>query len=196
MDLHQQKRAMRHALASLELPSDAEREQMAHRAVAYIQQRPEFVRAGRIAVFVALRDELPTRPLFEAVRRAGRGCLLPRCRPGGLLDFARVDDWGELVRGPFGTREPPADWPPEPMSTSDLIFVPGLAFDRRGGRIGRGGGYYDRTFAAMGADMPFRCGLAYAARIVDRIPTGELDVRVDAVASDVGWWTVLSEATG
>ena len=75
---------------------------------------------------------------------------------------------------------------PPPSSAPDLIFLPLLGFDRSGGRLGQGGGYYDRTLAALrSAGPPVRAiGLAYAGQEAPRLPTDALDQRLDGVLTE------------
>ena len=80
----------------------------------------------------------------------------------------------------FGTQRPAAD---DPL-TPDFLFVPLLAFDRAGRRLGYGGGYYDRTLAALpGADW---IGVAFAAQEVASVPAGPHDIPMPRVATDQG----------
>jgi 5-formyltetrahydrofolate cyclo-ligase len=69
--------------------------------------------------------------------------------------------------------------------TPDLIVTPLLAFDRRGGRLGQGGGYYDRTFAALPEAV--RIGFAYAGQQVDRLPIEAHDIRLHGVLTETGY---------
>lgn len=146
-----------------------------------------FSEASRVAVYAALPDEVPTRALFDEVIGAAKTALFPRC-VGDTLEFAAVARWDALVDGAFGTLEPPASSPAEALESGDLVLVPGLAFDRRGGRLGRGRGYYDRAFAVDG--VPFLCGLAYAAQVVQRVPVAAHDVKMNAIVTENGWESV------
>jgi 5-formyltetrahydrofolate cyclo-ligase len=105
-------------------------------------------------------------------------------------------DYRDWPRDSFGIPEPPATL--EALSESDLgrasVFVvtPGLAFDRSGGRLGRGRGYYDRflssaraSAARRGASV-FACGLCYAAQVLDELPRNEFDVPVDLIVTEEG----------
>ena len=86
----------------------------------------------------------------------------------------------EYPRGPMGTQHPAKDVPLMP----GWLLVPLLAFDRQGGRLGYGGGYYDRTLALLGSAG--RLGVAYAAQEIARIPTGLHDIRLPAIATERG----------
>ncbi|MGH0034289.1 MAG: 5-formyltetrahydrofolate cyclo-ligase [Myxococcota bacterium] len=154
------------------------------RAAEQLAALPEFVRAGRVALFASLPDEIDTRPLFDRAREAGKACLFPRSLPGDRLAFALVDDWDELVPGRYGVLEPPERDIAAPLGAGDLAVLPGVAFDRRGRRLGRGRGFYDRTFAEVAG--PVLVGFAAAFQVVDEVPAGPTDRPVDAIVTEVG----------
>lgn len=137
-----------------------------------------------MALYAALSDELPSRPLFEAVRSAGKEALLPRTA-GDVLAFCAVRAWEELVPGRYGVAEPPIR--ATPIAPSGLVIVPSVAFDRAGNRLGRGGGYYDRTFA-VGKAAGCLVAVGYAFQVVDEVPHGPHDRCMDAVVTDAGQW--------
>jgi len=145
---------------------------------------PEFQRANRVAVYVALEDEMPTRAILGAVLASGRVLLLPRLVAAGL-EFAAVEDLALLRPGGFGVMEPVAPSAKLDLGPSDLVFVPGVAFDRRGGRLGRGGGHYDRAFPPARA-APVLIGLAFSFQLVDVVPMGPSDRRVEGVVTEAG----------
>lgn len=137
-----------------------------------------------VGLFASLDDEIDTRPLFATLREAGVLCVLPRC-DGDALVFHAVSSWSELQPGRYGVLEPVAG-PAYPFSPQDLVFVPGLAFDQRGGRLGRGRGFYDRCFPGPSGSGPQLVGLGYEAQRVDEVPMEAHDRRLDALASEVG----------
>jgi 5-formyltetrahydrofolate cyclo-ligase len=151
-----------------------------------VREDPRVRRAKRIALYAALGDELPTRPLFEALRSRGAVCLFPRFA-GDAMEWARVDTWDALVRGRFGVLEPAAAGS-EVLERGDVALLPGLAFDRQGWRLGRGGGHYDRAFAAADASRPWLVGVGYSFQWVEEVPHDDSrDRRVDAIVTESGW---------
>jgi 5-formyltetrahydrofolate cyclo-ligase len=143
--------------------------------------------ARRVAMYAALPDELPTRPLFDALVSAGKPCLLPRIAPGRRLVFAPVERWEGLHRAGYGVLEPPEAEPPCELSDGDVVIVPGLAFDRAGRRLGRGAGYYDRTFPPGGGRQPLLVGVACEAQIVESVPADSHDRAMDAIVTERGF---------
>jgi len=125
---------------------------------------------------------VPSRPLFEGLADAER--LLPRVQ-GRRLEWARVDAWDDLVPGPFGIAAPPPDAPARILRAGDVVLVPGLAFDARGWRLGRGGGFYDRAFPPD-VPGPLLVGVAYAFQLLDAVPHDSRDRRVDAIVTEGG----------
>ncbi len=156
--------------------------------VAALLARSEWSLAGRIALFAGLGDEPDTRPLFDAIRDAGKLAFFPRCREDGDLDMVQVGSWGELRKGRFGILEPPEEGVLEPLSGLDLILLPGVAFDLQGRRLGRGGGFYDRALTGVG-DLggPKTVGVGFAFRLIERVPAESHDRRVHAILTERGW---------
>jgi len=153
--------------------------------------------ARGLAAFVGVRGEADTRPLLQATLAAGKALWLPKVLGGGRMAFALVDDLAALVEGRMGLLEPAqvdeALAAPGPERGVDLVLVPGLAFDSRGGRIGFGAGHYDRAYdprrrAAAGLAMPTLCGLCLRAFIEPEgpVPMADHDLRMDLIASDAG----------
>ena len=155
----------------------------------------EWARAHAVAAFSSLPDEVDTLPLVERARNEAKQILYPRIRPRGELEFARVETDAQLVDGPFGIREPASACPLVSLADSVLVLVPGLAFDRMGGRLGRGAGYYDRALASFAESSRSGCriGVAYAFQLVDRVPMTSLDVSVDGVVTEVEFVLVGGE---
>jgi 5-formyltetrahydrofolate cyclo-ligase len=133
-----------------------------------------------VSVFWSLPGEIDTSVLLHALHGRGHVVLLPQTPPRGHPLIFRI--WhprAEMVRERFGTFRPVGA-----VGTPDVLFVPVVAFDRTGRRLGYGGGYYDRTLALLAGAHAIGC--AFAAQELDEVPTDGHDVRLDAVATERG----------
>jgi len=138
--------------------------------------------AGTAAVYYSIGSEPGTHGLVYALWKRGTYVLLPVLRPDLDLDWASYEGPDSLRAGPRGLTEPA-----EPgrgvaaVSRADLVIVPALAVDRRGMRLGRGGGSYDRALARVGPQVP-TIALVYDAELLDEVPAAPHDQRVRLVA--------------
>ena len=129
----------------------------------------------------ALPDEADPALLLERLVELGCHVAFPRVVGKGLpLEFHRIPDGEVLAPGAFGIHEPMDIWP---RATPQLLLVPLLAFDRRGHRLGYGGGYYDRTLAARKTRA---IGVAYAGQEVSSLPAGAHDMALDGIITEQG----------
>lgn len=153
---------------------------------------PRIADAATLALFWPIRGEIDPLSLGERVRARG-GCVVLPAIVGDEIVFRRFDDAANLEAGGFGTRHPPAD---APQCLPDLIVAPLAAFDRTGGRIGYGGGFYDRYVARLRSrNHRFAfIGIAFACQEVDIVPLTPRDERLDAIATDREW-IVCNETT-
>jgi 5-formyltetrahydrofolate cyclo-ligase len=169
-----------------------ERAESAHPAEAGDRAQEHFLRefppqAGRnAALYRALAGEVPTERIRLAYLAAGARLYYPRVTGRGTLGFYPHREGDGWETGPYGILEPsnPAGVEPR-MSGWDIIVVPGLAFDRRGNRLGRGFGYYDRFLGGLPESVP-RVGLAFSSQLVREVPVDALDVPVHALVTEEG----------
>ena len=178
-DLRRAARARRAAL-------DPEQRRQAAEALAAADLAPLGPLAGRcIAGYAAKGDELDPRLLLLRLSREGANLCLPVTPAMGQpLAFRAWRPGDPLVPGPFGLREPAPEAAPV---LPDLLLVPCLAFTASGLRLGYGGGYYDRTLAALRAARPvLAVGLAYAAQAMDSLAADAYDQRLDWVLTERG----------
>ncbi|MCW3477422.1 5-formyltetrahydrofolate cyclo-ligase [Limobrevibacterium gyesilva] len=133
-----------------------------------------------VSGFWPMDGEIDIRPLLEALHARGHAVVLPETpRRGNPLIFRLWHPGMEMVQERFGTFRPTG----EPR-TPDVLFVPLLAFDRAGRRLGYGGGFYDRTLAGLPRARAIGC--AFAAQEVDEVPATDHDARLHAVATERG----------
>lgn len=140
-----------------------------------------------VAGYWPLAEEADPRPLLAALAARGQALALPFIRaPGHPLGFRRWQPGDPLQPGPFGTAEPHRRLP---EVVPGVVLVPGLWFDRAGNRLGYGGGYYDRTLAALRRGRRIEAvGLAFAAQTGGRLPAEAHDAPVDRVVTERGAW--------
>jgi len=140
---------------------------------------------AKVAGVWPFRDEIDLRPLWHALHARGHAVLLPETTPpGNPLIFRLWHPDCKMIRERFGTLRPDGE-PAKPA----LIFVPLLAFDRTGYRLGYGGGYYDRTLA-MYPTVP-TIGFGYAALEVPEVPREAHDQRLETIFTEKGKEAVL-----
>jgi 5-formyltetrahydrofolate cyclo-ligase len=163
---------------------DASAIRAALQAGRFLFARPEFRRAERVALYAALPGEFPTAELARRIAALGMPLLWPRIAPSGGLEFRRASP-SELSPGRHGIATPAAGAPLEPLNAGVLWLLPGLAFDRHGGRLGRGGGAYDRALAAATGAYPV--GLGFALQKVPRVPLEAHDRPLRAVLTEQGF---------
>jgi 5-formyltetrahydrofolate cyclo-ligase len=136
-----------------------------------------------VSLYHPMKDELDTRPLAEALLERGYQIALPVTpKKRGPLTFRAFRDGDPLRSDRYGVMTPLEDAPEvRPM----LIVTPLLAFTRDGGRLGYGGGYYDRTLAALRAEADILAvGFAFAAQEVEKLPMSKSDQRLDWIVTE------------
>ena len=160
-------------------------ERLAARFLAGILEMHPLAPEAAVSAYWPMDSELDSRPLMRRLHERGHPCLLPvvagRGRP---LVFRRWHPGARLVEGGFGVHEP---GPEAAEGVPEVVLCPLLAFDRRGTRLGYGGGYYDRTLAALRrAGTVTAIGIGYAAQEVPAVPRGATDVALDGVFTEAG----------
>jgi 5-formyltetrahydrofolate cyclo-ligase len=145
------------------------------------------LRAARVVMgYLAMQGEANVDAVLRAVQAAGARVCVPVAHGTPCeYDPAWLAPNAELVRGAWGVREPAQpEWAVD--GTIDVVLVPGVAFDARGGRLGHGKGYYDRMLARLGRRVAWRLGVAFEFQIAADVPCGPRDEGVDAVVSEAG----------
>ena len=150
---------------------------------------PELAAAETVLFFADLPEEVATDRIASHALERGVTLVYPRTVPGTReMTLHQVASLADLRTGQYGIREPDVErCPAVPVAVVDAALVPGLAWDRRGGRLGRGAGYYDRQFADP-AWRAFRCGIFFSFQELEAIPTDPWDLPLDAVVTDREVW--------
>ncbi len=177
------KRALRAELSARRARLGAdERAAHAEAIAARIDGLPAFRDAGTIALYAAMGAEVDATRLTGAALVRGVRVVFPRAVPGSRRLAFAVCDPADLVRGPFGAAEPPPGAPEVDLAEIGCVVLPGVAFSLDGLRLGRGGGHYDATLAAMPAAA--RVGVSFEAQLVPALPREPHDARLDAVVTE------------
>jgi 5-formyltetrahydrofolate cyclo-ligase len=147
---------------------------------------PEVRRAATVAVYISLSNEPGTGPLVEQLHALGRRLILPVLLPDNDLDWAVYQGPQALAPASRGLLEPLGPrLGPEAVATADVVLCPGLAVDRQGYRLGRGGGSYDRALARVPVGT-FVCTLLYDGELLEHVPAERHDLPVTAVVTPSG----------
>ncbi|MCY1272338.1 5-formyltetrahydrofolate cyclo-ligase [compost metagenome] len=164
-------------------------------------QHPLFRRARHIALYLPNDGEIDPRPLLRAAQKRGKATYLPVLSrwPQTHMTFQRVGDGERWKRNRYNIHEPVPDRGRQRKPWAlDLLLVPLVGFDERGGRLGMGKGFYDRTLAYLDRrrnwQKPTLLGLAHECQKVDRLEMASWDVPMQATVTDAGWYGELAPA--
>ena len=175
---------VRAALRQIPAP---ERATASAQARALLKAQAQWRAAESILFYAPMPDELDVWPLLAEALAAGKRVALPRfvAAAQGYEACRVLDPAADLELGHFGIREPRSRCLRFSSDLSDLILVPGVAFDLQGGRLGRGKGYYDQL---LGGLRGTKCGVAFDQQVMDEVPTAPHDECLDfLLPRPVGW---------
>lgn len=141
---------------------------------------PELRRARIVLLYAAMADEVDPAGLVAPLARRGVRTLFPRVH-GDRLELVAASDLLTLRLGSHGIREPVG--PAMDPELVDVAVIPGVAFDLTGGRIGQGGGHYDRLLPLL-SGRTVRIGACFACQVVPRVPRAGHDEPVDVVVTE------------
>ncbi len=141
-----------------------------------------FKKARAVMFYIAVRGEVDTDEMIQAARKSGKIVTVPVCSADRVtIRPCVLEDTAALKEGPYGVREPVNERYVS-LHELDVIVVPGLAFDRKGNRLGRGKGCYDRFLRRLSNGTTF-VGVAFDFQILPLVPTAAHDVSVHKVIS-------------
>lgn len=141
-----------------------------------------------IFIYISYDSEINTKDIITRAIKEGKKIYVPRTEfSTKLMNAVRIENFDNLVESRYGILEPKKDEPFIDPNDLDLIVVPGVAFDKNGGRVGYGAGYYDRYFKRINNENKskiVKLALAYDFQLMDKVPTDEEDVLIDAVMTE------------
>jgi 5-formyltetrahydrofolate cyclo-ligase len=187
LDIFARKRVLR--LRMQELQARKSLEQAARDSIGLCAQlRPQAVwlECRSVLSFLPLPGEPDIRPLLEEALAQGKTVLLPRFDPKKReYDVCAVGALANLQLGHFGILEPGPECPKEELFGLDFCLVPGVAFDCKGRRLGRGKGYFDRLLASV---RGHKCGVVFDWQLVEEVPVEPHDVCVNSLLTPTRWF--------
>ena len=150
----------------------------------HLLAHPAYQNAESIFCYVSVKRETDTRAILFHALQAGKSVYTPRCLCSGIMEARRICSPEELSPARFGLLEPLADAPLALPDEIDLAIVPCLACDKKGYRLGYGGGYYDRWLAAFRGVSLCLCRASFLA---GRLPSDNWDIPMDGLITGRGF---------
>ena len=134
--------------------------------------------------FVSFGGEVNTHQIINRAISDGKIICVPKIQSKITgIEIFKINSLAELKSGYYGILEPLEKCPKVDSKNIDLIIMPGVAFDRQGGRIGYGAGFYDRFLSEMNRKVN-KIALAYNLQVLDEVPVTELDVLIDGIITE------------
>jgi 5-formyltetrahydrofolate cyclo-ligase len=145
-----------------------------------------FQQARTLVLYNADENEVQTEAIWQTASAQGKAVYYPRITADRAdLEFVRRQRGNRLIPGTFGILIPPGEDLLAGLQQTDVVLTPGVGFDLRGHRLGRGKGYYDRAFRGVLAGA-LRVALAYEFQVVPEIPAGPGDAAVHYIVTEAG----------
>lgn len=161
-----------------------QRKAKSHNACRNLIGTREFQDASAIMIYLSLPHELDTSEAILCAWQMGKTVVVPKIswQQRHMIPVKITSLETGFSTEVAGLRNP-ITGVPVPFSDIDLVVAPGLAFDNKGNRLGRGGSYYDRFFANKELKSP-KCGFAFAEQVIESVPVTETDMPVDFLITD------------
>lgn len=168
--------------------SQENKDELSRRIVGAFMALPEYAQASTVMFYIDVRSEVRTRHDLELALQSGKTIIVPWCNDDGELELFRLAGMDELEVGMYKILEPRKELRSLPekqvnVEELDLIMVPGVAFDRRGARMGHGKGYYDKLLQHARKDTPL-IALAFECQLFEQIPVADHDIFMDKIITE------------
>jgi len=185
----EKKRLRKSILAKRSTLTSAEKREKAEQAAHFLLGIPQLAEKKRILAFYPYGDEIDTRPFIELAMQRGQEIWLPLTliEERKLIPYIYQGE-ADLRQGAYGIYEPdPQKCVQADVSQLDAVVMPGIAFDHKGGRLGYGGGYYDRFLPTL-RRKPLLVGLCFALQVVREVPREPHDQMLDYLVTEDGMY--------
>jgi 5-formyltetrahydrofolate cyclo-ligase len=165
-----------------------DKEPLSRRICETFAALPEYQAARTVLFYVDVRSEVRTRDYLATALTHGKKIVVPWCNDLGELELFHLEAMDELSLGMYRILEPRQELRRLPakvvdVQELDLVMVPGVAFDRRGARMGHGKGYYDKLLEHARPDTPL-IALAFECQLFPEIPVGKHDIFMDRILTE------------
>ena len=164
------------------------KEEMDNKILDEFYESKYYREAKKIFIYISYDSEINTKGIINKALRDNKKIYVPRTEfKTRLMDAVEITSLDNLIESAYGILEPQIHEPHIDPSGLDLIVVPGVAFDRNGGRMGYGAGFYDRYFKKISEDnigKIVKLALAYDFQILENVPMNEQDVPVNYIITE------------
>ncbi|SFM12586.1 5-formyltetrahydrofolate cyclo-ligase [Paenibacillus sp. 1_12] len=191
IELRRRAEAQRNGLTPTERSIKSARinELMLRRIDEVLESRAKLGRKPTIFTYMPIKSEVDITPIMESCWSQQYRVLIPKVQPEQKLKLYEIRSYSDLEKGKYGIPEPAADSPQHSIDIRhiDVVLVPGLAFDSHLGRLGYGGGYYDRfmqQYVRSGYTKPYIIAGAFDTQIIQEVPMGLFDFRLDELITE------------
>ncbi len=178
--------------------NQVDKDEVSQKICAKFMSLPEYAAASTVMFYVDVRTEVRTRHNLQEALGHGKRIIVPWCNTDGELELFWLQDMAEMAVGMYKILEPReelrsvAERHIDPTEL-DLIMVPGVGFDRRGGRMGHGKGYYDKLLQHARPDAPL-VALAFECQLFPEIPMQSHDIYMDKVITEAAVYEGLGRS--
>ena len=186
MEIFNEKKILRKEILTKRKNIDiVEKEKMDRKISDKFYESKYYREAKKIFIYISYDSEINTKEIINTALKDNKKIYVPRTEfKTKLMDAVEITSLDNLIESEYGILEPSLEERHINPNNLDLIVVPGVAFDRYGGRMGYGAGFYDRYFKRISKDRIKKLSLAYDFQILEKIPMNEQDVPVNYIITE------------
>ncbi|WP_244833857.1 5-formyltetrahydrofolate cyclo-ligase [Clostridium sp. BJN0001] len=185
MDIKEQKHQIRHEILKIRNNLNSEQKERADEIIRKkFLSSDTYIKSSKIFIYISYGSEIDTKEIIKTALKDGKEIFIPRTDiKKKVMDAVRIKDFKNLTKDKYGILEPASNIKAADPDIFDLIVVPGVAFDNKGGRIGYGGGYYDKYLKCISKPVK-KVSLSYKFQMLDKINIEKHDLLIDTLITD------------